>query len=404
MNSSNSSNSFTLVELLIAITLAVFLGGAIYWGLATGLESWGYLKDELALEKFASETMQKLTEGPPDGYGLRDGLEVAAASPYEVEMVFPWTDDTHTVHSGVNVYTLNRQLKAASAMPLAEARLPESEEYRPVPAAFLDWGRKEELNKMRLLLEIPAGSALRFIYHPDIKKNPDVSAKFKWVKEEGQIYREDYSGERPISRNPFGIKITQFSFRYYDSANKELSDGAGVNEDNLRNISGIEVYLEASFRNKKKELMSFVNLRNSFSRGGAAALKEGMKINIPDSKRIKTLFITNLMGIDNQDALQLEARASGGRSWRITVNFSRQGLAVPLIESYTIEYPAGQVIFTASPRTSVELGLNLLSVGINGLQDYDDDEEVEDLALLEGEAQLEVTRMDIAGAAIFVRP
>lgn len=398
-----NSSGFTLVELLVAIAISVFIAAAIYWSVVTALQSWGYMKDELLLQKVASQTMQELIEGSPDGYGLRDALEVVSASEDEAEVVFPWTDATHIAQSGMKVYTLNKQIKPGTGIPIAEARLPEAETYRSIPITVLDWGRKEELDKVELPLDIASGSQLRFTYHADPKKNPDIISGFKWIEEEGQIYLEDNSGRRNISKNLFGIKITKFSFRYYDNANDELSDGGDVGEDDLQFIAGIEIFLEASLKDKKKELLSFVNLRNSPARGGSVVLKEGVEMPIPDSKRIKTLFLTNLRGIDNKDVLQLEADPSSGTSWRVTINFSRDGLSVPMVESYVIEYPAGNVILNEKPRTSVELGLNLLSLGTNGLQDYDDDEDIEDFVLLEGDVELKVTKMDIAGAALFVR-
>lgn len=399
-----SPKAFTLVELLVAIAISVFIAAAIYWSIVTALQTWGYMKDELLLQKVASQVMQDLIEGPPDGYGLRDALEIVKAYNDEVEVVFPWTDDTHMVQSGMKVYTLNKQIKPGTSIPIAEARFPETDTYRSIPVTLLDWGKKEELNKIQLSLNITPGSLLRFIYHPDAKKNPDVISDYQWIKEEGQIYLEDERGQRLISKNPFGIKITKFSFRYYNNANNELSEGGDVDGKDLQFIAGIEIFLEASLKNKKKELLSFVNLRNSPARGGSISLREGMKMPIPDSRHIKTLFVTNLTGIDNKDVIQLEADPSSGTSWRITINFAREGLAVPTIESYNIEYPTGNVILTERPHTSVELGLNLLSLGTNGLQDYDDDEDIEDFVLLEGDVELKVTKMDIAGAALFVRP
>ena len=50
------------------------------------------------------------------------------------------------------------------------------------------------------------------------------------------------------------------------------------------------------------------------------------------------------------------------------------------------------------------MGLNLLTLGTNGLYDYDDDEDIEDFVVLEGDVMLEVTKMDIEGAGLFVRP
>ena len=394
---------FTLIELLIAIIISLFIATAIYWSIVTALQSWAYMKDELVLQKVLSGVMQELIEGTPDTYGLRDALEVVKAYNDEVEVVFPWTDDTHMVQSGLNIYNLNKGIKPGTSIPIGEARPPDTDTYYAVPVSLLDWGKKEELNKVQLLLQIAPGSLLRFTYHPDADKDPDVITRFRWVKDDGQMYVEDTAGKKAISKNPFGVKITKFLFRYYDNANNDISKGADVDERDLQFISGIEISLEASYRDKNKELLSFVSLRNSPAKGGSVNLREGMRMPIPNSRKIKILFLTNLTGIDDRDVLQLEAAPKSGKDWRLTINFSRDGLAIPRIESYTIEYPTGHTVFTDKPRTSVALGLNLLSLGPNGLYDYDKDEEVEDFVLLEGEVELRVTKMDIAGAAMFVK-
>ncbi len=397
------SKSFTLIELLISIVITLFIATAIYWSIVTALQSWAYVKDELVLQKVLSGVMQELVEGTPDTYGLRDALEVVKAYNDEVEIVFPWTDNTHMVQSGLNIYDLNKDIKPGTSIPVCEARPPDTDAYYAVPITMLDWGKKEELNKVQLLLQVASGSLLRFTYHPDAAKDPDVITRFRWVKDDGHIYVEDATGKKTVSRNPFGVKITKFLLRYYDNANNDISKGMDVDEGDLQFVSGIEIFLEADYKGKNKELLSFVSLRNSPARGGSVNLREGMRMPIPDSRKIKILFLTNLTGIDDRDVLELEAAPKSGKDWRLKISFGRDGLSVPIIESYTIDYPVGEMVFTDKPRTSVALGLNLLSLGPNGLYDYDKDEEAEDFVILDGEVELKVVKMDIAGAALFVK-
>lgn len=404
--------AFTLLELLIGITISIFIAAAIYWSVVTALSSWGYMKDELALQKVISQVLQELTEGTPDTYGLRDALEVIRANPDSVEVVYPWTDDTHMAQSGLYIYTLNRGVKPGTSIPIGEACPPDSNLYQSVPLSAVDWGKKDELNKVRLAINVAPGSRLRFTYHPDAKKNFDAITTYRWSQEDGQVYIEDSAGTRAISKNPFGVKITGFSFRCYNNANTQLSGGGSVDDDETQFIAGIEIGIEASLSSKgaklgvtekKKELLTFVSLRNSPARGGAVNLREGMKMPIPDSRHIKTLFLTNLTGIDDNDVLQIDADPESGNDWRLTITFGRRGLSSPIISSYTIEYPSGSVVFTDKPRTSMESGLNLLALSANGLYDYDKDEEIEDFVCLEGDVELKVTKMDISGAALFVR-
>jgi prepilin-type N-terminal cleavage/methylation domain-containing protein len=399
----NAKYGFTLIELLISIVITLFIAAAIYWSIVTALQSWAYVKDELVLQKVLSGVMQELVEGTPETYGLRDALEVVKAYNDEVEIVFPWTDDTHMVQSGLNIYNLNKGIKPGTSIPIGEARPPDTDTYYAVPITMLDWGKKEELNNVQLLLQVAPGSLLRFTYHPDAGKDPDVITRFRWIKDDGRIYVENSAGIKAISKNPFGVKITKFLLRYYDNANNDISKGTDVDEADLQFISGIEIFLEAGYKGKNKELLSFVSLRNSPARGGSVNLREGMRMPIPDSRKIKILFLTNLIGIDDRDVIQIEAAPKSGKDWRLTIIFGRDGLSVPIIESYTIDYPTGQAAFTDKPRTSVALGLNLLSLGPNGLYDYDKDEEAEDFVLLEGEVELKIVKMDIAGAALFIK-
>jgi len=404
-------SGFTLVELLIAVLIVVFITGAIYWSVATALQSWAYMKDELMLQKVLSQVMQELIEGTPDRNGLRDSLEIVKAYSDEVEAVYPWTDSSHMAQSGLNVYELDREIKPGASIPIAEARAPDTDAYNPVAASMLDWGRKEELNKVQLVSKVAPGSLLRFTFHPDPKKNPDTVTGYKWVKEDGQVFVEDSEGRSEISKNPFGIKITSFSLKYFDNANNNISGGGDVPDDKLQFIGGIEIYAEASLppaagdktSGKKKDLISFVSLRNSPAKGGALAIKEGMRFPIPDSRHIRTFFLSNLSGIDDRDVIQLTAVPAGGSEWRLTVNFSRAGLTAPKIASYTVEYPAGKTVFSDKSNTSVEAGLNLLSLGPNGMYDYDYDENTDNIVMCEGEVELKVTKMDISGAALFIR-
>ncbi|MFA5148889.1 MAG: type II secretion system protein [Candidatus Omnitrophota bacterium] len=402
-------SGFTLIELLIAITIAVFITAAIYWSMATALQSWAYMKDELLLQKVLSQVLQDIIEGTPEKNGLRDSLEVVRAYSDELEVVYPRTDSSHMAQSGLNVYELDRDIKAGASMPIGEARLPDTDSYYPIAVSMLDWGRKEELNKVQLLSKVAPGSLLRFTFHPDPKKNPDAITRYRWAKEDGQVYVEDSGGDNAISKNPFGITITGFSLRYFDNTNRDISEGGDVADDELQFIGGIEISIEASMRQKngdpgkKKDLVSFVSLRNSPAKGGAIILKEGMKVAIPDSRRIRTLFLSNLSGIDDRDVIQLTAMPGRGSDWRLTVNFSRTGLTAPKISSYTIEYPSGKTVFSDKPNSNVGMGLNLLSLGPNGMYDYDYDENTDNIVLLEGDVELKVTKMDISGAAIFVK-
>jgi len=394
---------FTLIEVLISIAIAAVITGALYFSLDTVLESWGYSRDQLALQKVLSEVMDEVVSGTAAVYGLRDSLEIMAAGRAKVEFVPPWTDDSHSVATRNFIYTLNRRLKPGTAVPIGEINMPESEKYWLVPVRLVEL-EDAAMSQVQLGLAAPVGSNLRFTYHPDPRECPDVIKTIWWDSDAQQVYSEDLDGIENISRNPFGVKITNMSMRYYDNANNLISDFEWVDDRDVNMITGIEVYMEAKLGQYPQSLIGFINLRNSPMRSGYLALREGTRIPIPDSHDIHTFMITNISGVTSGDELHVEAAPRSGKVWRVKVVFSRVGRSRPKIESYTIEYPPQHVLYTEYPRVSIGVGLNFLMLGANGLYDYDDDEDIDDFVMLENEVIFEVKKMDIEGAGLFVRP
>ena len=397
----SNSKGFTLFELLIAIAISSIIGVAIYFTFTTSLESWGYSKDRFSLQEVLQRCVKEIAEGSGLSFGIKDSLEMVEAHKDKIVFVPPWTDDTHVVTSSREfVYTLNQRLKPGAGPPIGEVRFPEAVDFHVIPLKLWE-GENLLETRIQLTEAQPAGSALRFTYYPDVKTNPLLSVSIWWDKTSGKIFREDDKGKEEISRNPFGVKISKFKISYYDQANNLLNED--VDTRNLAIVSGVEVYLEGELEGHTFELLDFIYLRNAASRAGFLSLRKGMKFTIPDSSHIHFFCLDNFSGIGNRDELELEARPKTGKSWRIKITFGRGDYGKPWIDSYRIEYPPQHVIYTDFSKTAADLGVNLLSLGPNGLYDYDDDQDIEDIVLLKGEVTLEVTKMDIEGAGLFVR-
>ena len=399
-----ASRGFTLIELLVSIAVAVIIAGVVYFSLSTALESWRYTKDQLALQKVLNEVVEEITSGTVTSFGLKDSLEVLQAGRARMEFVSPWTDDTHTVTDPNFIYTLNSKIKPGTGVPIAEARLLETDEYGSIPVAVIKEGESAR-SMVRLMQIAPRGRELHFTYHPDAKANVDTIKYIWWDSEDKEVFSE-YKGEvSSISKNPFGIKISRMELRYYDKANNLITESEWMDKDDLNLITGIEFFIEAELGQYKKNGLSFVSLRNAPMQSGCLPLSEQMRIQIPDSYDIHTLLLKNISGVSNEDVLQLSATPESGKDWRIKIVFGRVGSAEPKIERYVIEYPPGHVVFTEYPGTGIGAGLNLLMLGSNGRYDYDyDGEDVEDIVMLEGDVLLKVERMDAEGAGLFVRP
>ena len=396
------SKGFTLIELMIAVVLVVIITSTVYFGISSALDSWAYSRDRLSLQKVLSETIDRVINGSVGQYGLKDSLEIVSAGRRELEFVPPWIDDTHSVANLGFIYTMNRHLKPGSAVPVGQIHLPESAEWHLVPVSLVQQENLES-SQVKLTLAAPEGSELRFIYHPDAELDPDTVKKIYW-KDSKQVFLEDINGTECLSKNLFDVEITDMQIKYYNNANQLVTDREWTDVDDLPVITGIEVTLQAALGENKQNLTSFVSLRNAPMRTGYLSIKKGTKIHIPDGKNIRTLVITNLSGVGNKDQLQVEATPRGGKTWRVTAEFEKIGNAKPVMSVVTVEYPPETVVYTDYPKSSVDLGINLTLLDSAGKFDYDDDEDVDDTVVLEGDVQLEVTEMDIKGAGLFVRP
>lgn len=388
---------------MIAIFLVVIISSAVYFALTGALDSWGYCRDQLSLQKVLTETMDKMISGTVSSYGLKDSLEIVAAGSRRMEFISPWVDAAHIAASRDFVYTLNRRLKPGAPVPIAEMRMAENVRWKLVPVQMV-LSEDPDRTQLKLALSVPEGSELRFVFHPDWKKYPDSVKKIFWDKKTGEIMMESGDEVESLSKNFFGVEIIHARFTYYTSNNELISTQEWVDETDLQVITGVQLELEAKLGEQTQRLVRFVNLRNSPMRTGYLTMKQGMRVLIPDSKHIKTLMITNLSGISNNDTIQLEMLPRSGNAMRVTVEFERLGSAKPTIKKIDVEYPQQRSVYTEYPKITTDLGINLMLLGSDGQFDYDDDEDVDDAVNIEGDVILYVNEMTIEGAGLFVRP
>ncbi len=400
---SRKKAGFTLIELIISIALVVIISSAVYFAVDSALDSWGYCRDQLSLQKVLAETMDKVISGTTKSFGLKDSLEITVGGKTKVEFVPPWVDDTHASANREFTYTLNKKIKSGAPVPLGEIKMPETQKWRLVPVQIVPL-EKGDNTQAKLTLSVPEGSDLRFIYHPDWKAEPDALRRIIWDARSKEITFEQGEISESLSKNFFGVEILNLKLKYFTNNNEQVTDRDWVDDDDLQIISGVEVEIEAQLGQYTQKLVRFVNLRNAPMRTGYLTLRKDMRIKIPDSKHIKAFLITNLQGVSNNDTIQLEAVPQAGHPWRVTITFDRTGSNKPIIDKIEVEYPQQKTVFTDYPKSTVELGLNMMLLGNDGLYDYDDDEDVEDTVNLEGEVDLYVTEMTIEGAGLFIRP
>ena len=397
------NSGYTLLELLIAIVIVVIITGAIYYCMNSALESWSYSRDELSLQKVLSDTMDKLIVGNPGQFGLKDSLEMIAAGKERIEFVPPWVDNTHRIEGPNFIYGLERRVKPGASVPIAQAKPSGLTDWKLAPVILVEF-RDVNTSQVKLGLSLSPGGELRFIYHPDAKAEPDVIRKIYWESDAKEVFMEGPEGKESLSQNFFGVQITKMALSYFTTSNELLTDRDWVDSGDIQLITGIEVLLEARVNERTQVLKSFVSLRNAPMRTGYLMLKRGLKIPIADSKHIHTLLITNISGVSNNDEIDVMAVPRVGKIWRLRVEFEKIGDTKPKVRRVTVEYPPQTPVYTDTPGTTVDLGVNLKILDSEGIYDYDDDEDVEDTVLLEGDVEFIVNEMTMKGAGLFVRP
>lgn len=397
--------AFTLLELLIAISIMILISAALYFSLSSAFQSWDASQDQLILQQVSSRLMEELSEGLPGAYGLRDSLELVNGAGDYITVIMPWSDNTQRFSIGVAAYTLNKHIKPGTSCPIAEALLPEQEDYQLIPISLIDKGKSDDFPQVFVKVALPEASSLRFTFHPDYSLDRDTATTYRYDASEQAVFIEDKDGVRSLSKNPFGVKITDFLIRYYDNTNTEAGINGSISKDEIPSICGLEVSFTAASKTGNTRLTrTFISLRNASAHSGNFTLKEEAVIPIPNSAEVKALLLTNLYGIDNGDTLILQADSDKGEEWVVSVKFAKKSmLSAPVIAQYTIEYPEGNKVYFESPGLAVEAGLNLLMLGPSGLYDYDIDD-VSGEVDLRGKVKLEVKKMDIGGASVFVRP
>ena len=388
---------------MVSIALMVIIVSAIYFAVNGAFDSWTYCRDQLGLQKVLTETMDKVISGTVKEFGMKDSLEITSAGKTRVEFVPPWVDDTHSSANREFIYTLNGRMKSGSPVPIGEIRMPETKRWRMVPVQMVA-SEDNQTTRVKLGLSVPESSDLRFVYHADPVKEPDALSKVFWDTNTKEILFEHGDHVENFSKNFFGVEILDMKFSYFTNNNDPVTDRDWVEETDLETITGIQAEIEARLGEQTQKLVRFVNLRNAPLRTGYVTLKKGMKIRIPDSLHVKALLVTNISGVSDNDVLMLEAVPQAGKVWRVRFDFEKSGSQLAVIKKVTVEYPPQQAVFTDYPRTPVDLGINLMLLDSKGLYDYDDDQDVDDMVLLEGNVDLYVTEMNIEGAGLFVRP
>ncbi len=401
----------TLIELLVAIAIGAIVAGVIILILEVGLTSWRIGEADILIQEVGQRVLDELIEGSFELCGLREAVELCQADACGITFIPPWVD-THEVRTDLapgKAFDLKKGVRPGSPPPLARVKIPGQNRFSPFPISFTYGSEREDSDLIRIGSPIPAGSRLKILYSPDADE-PGVRVSYLWDRTHKTLTRAYYQLIQEIPTRAMGVKVTGLEFSYFDATSSRLvpAKGKHLSHPQLLSVSAVRVKLVAEKGDERRELSSFVNIRNLGNRGGGISIAEGSLLNIPDSKKIHSLILTNIGGVKNGDIIEIEAKPKEGKSWKISIKFgllpeSPDSEEKPRLLHFSVEYPPGTTLWSRYLNQPVERGLDLTELG-NSYYDYDDDDDIDDVVILKEPVLLSVSRMDVEAAAIAILP
>lgn len=408
------AEGFTIVELLITMTVLAIIAGIDVVLLETGMESWTYASARVSLQRAGDELMENLLEGGFDGEGIRDGVEMKQAELSAIGFVPLWTDRAHRADPTRNKaqrFTLERQFKAGAPTPIGQVKKPGSADFISAPIKFTyGSGRDPKVpdDVVQFVDPIPLGSEIKILYTPDGEVDPQTVKIFRWDPELKRVY-ESYAGKTTdIIRRDQEVKVERCAFLYYDNLNRLIpmeKDGS-LSKLAVRRATAVKLYILLTEKGEFKELTSFTNVRNVTTIG--ATITEGAQLPMPSPTQIQAFSIGDFYGFKKEGVVELLIRTASKEKWKIRLKFKRAAKEEDLIlERFQMESPPRKVLTSAILEQTIAANefVSLQALDRSGLYDYDDDEDVVDLVALVGKnPTVTVTRLDFEGASLFIRP
>jgi prepilin-type N-terminal cleavage/methylation domain-containing protein len=406
-------NGFTIIEVLVCMTVLSIIAGVEVLLLQTGLEGWRYGDVRVELQRSSDVLMENLLEGGYDGDGIRDAVELKQAELNTIGFVPLWTDRTHKpdpIRNKEQKFILERQFKPGAPTPIGQVKKPGSADFVSVQVKFIYGSRrnpKEPDDVVCFLDPIPLGSELRILYTPDGDNDPEVIKIFRWDPGTKRVY-ESYGGKtQDLLKTGSSVTVEQCSFLFYDNLNRLIAmKEEALTPLSIKRATAVKLYLVLRQKSEFKELTSFTNVRNVATIG--ATISEGAELPMPTPVKIKAFSLGDFYGLRRDGIVELVVSAGGRPRWKVRLKFKSAPKAEDIIlERFQMESPPGKIVTTGILEQTIAANefVNIQTLDRTGLYDYDDDEEVRDLVVITGKnLMVTVTRLDFEGASLFIRP
>lgn len=410
-----SKKGFTLIEVVMSVAIIAILGGVVALLMNSIIDSWQYAQNRLELQKASSDIINELMQGGFDANGVRDAVDFISCGADSMTFLPLWVDETHKpdpVGNKEQRFTLNRQFKVGSSIPLAQIKKPESDDWATVSVKFA-YGEKTDPGRLddiaQVLDPIPYGSKIKFTFTPDPASDSNTQKSYTYNKQDKHVYKTYKEETVDILKLMPGVHVERLRFIYFDNLNQEIpmAESGYLSIQQIKRATAVKVYVLLIKKGDWREAVSYTNIRNIT--GVGVSIVEGSSVPLPSSARIKAFSVGNFFQRKKDGIVRFVVKPADTKYWAIQLKIipdhsSPERLK---IEKFQVESPPGRVLTSGFLNQSfmADEYVNLLTLDRTGLYDYDDDDGIDDFYKTADEhVFLEVERLDFAGASLFVRP
>ena len=371
-----SRNGFTLMEIMMTISLTAMVVGYIVYVFEAGLQTWIFGQVQAEIQADATAIMDQIIEGTDRFDGLREILDITLAEDDRMGYV-PWWAQTVRYIDPEKRMKLELPYNALAGIPVAQVWDSKKDAYRFTEVNFFP-GAGEQRDSFFAYTDVSLkGKQGRVFFYPSFIGNSKVAMTLFWDRDKEKIMRHYRGSLQPLIRTSPESLVSNFHIEYLDGTNTVIDIlNAGNQKGVLNSINALRLFLTVSRGGESYTLRSFVNIRKKGIAGSGVSMTDGSVISIPNSAEVKTLSMISFTGVTENSKVYCSIFSpSQNKSYGIRVHLTLKN-DIPWLESYELEYPKGKVVYSQSPDSPASNGINLLTVDYSGRYDYNTDEDI----------------------------
>jgi len=306
---------FTLLELLLAISLVSVIMLAVAGLLTASFESFRSAEERIACRAYLRDALHDLIEGGFRAPGLRDAATLLEARDDRVRFVAPLLETLRPGREGV--HALARRFHPGATPPTFEVRRDGRWVAHPLRVAF-DYA-KNEVTVPASLLE-REGLALRYLADPE--RAPSTVFEVGRDARTKHLVRRRGSHSDVLAGRTLGVDEARLALRYFDRLGREIgARGGTLGAGERAAVASIEVAMEVRRGDTRTGDVRRVDL---FNGGGRVLVRRaGLESDgIEPREAAKGVRLGNIDGAEAGRRVHLRADA-----WSAEVVFGDTGSA-----------------------------------------------------------------------------